>query len=39
MAAEKSVGKEEAIKAWKKLKTLDIPKNYRAWKKYKSGKK
>ncbi len=37
LAAEKGATKEKAIKVWKKLKTLDIPKNYRAWKKYKGG--
>ena len=36
LAAEKGARKEEAIKAWKKLKTLDIPKNYLDWKKYKA---
>lgn len=36
LAAEKGATKEEAIRVWKKLKTLDIPKDYRAWKKYKS---
>ncbi|HEV7645442.1 MAG TPA: SAP domain-containing protein [Pyrinomonadaceae bacterium] len=34
LAAEKGATKEEAIKVWKKLKILDIPKNYRAWKKH-----
>jgi SAP domain-containing new25 len=35
LGAEKAVPKEDAIKAWKELKALDMPKNYRAWKKYK----
>ena len=30
-AAEKGATRAEAIKAWKKLKTLDAPKTYRAW--------
>ncbi len=31
LAAEKGATKEQAIKAWRKLKTLDVPKNYRSW--------
>ncbi len=31
LAAEKDATREQAIKAWKKLKSLDVPKNYRAW--------
>jgi hypothetical protein len=31
LAAEKGATKEQALKAWRKLKTLDIPKNYRSW--------
>ena len=31
LAAEKGATKEQAMKAWRKLKTLDIPKNYRSW--------
>jgi hypothetical protein len=31
LAAEKGATREQAIKAWKKLKTLDVPKNYRSW--------
>ncbi len=34
LSAEKGATKEEAIRVWKKLKTLDIPKNYKSWKKY-----
>jgi len=30
-AAEKDATKEQAMKAWRKLKTLDVPKNYRSW--------
>jgi hypothetical protein len=33
LATEKDATKEQAINAWKKLKTLDGPKNYRFWKK------
>jgi hypothetical protein len=33
LAAEKNATRAQAIKAWQKLKTLAIPKNYRAWKK------
>ena len=31
LAAEKGATREQAIRAWKKLKTLDVPKNYRSW--------
>ncbi len=31
LAAEKGATKEQAMKAWRKLKTLDIPKNYSSW--------
>jgi hypothetical protein len=31
LAAEKGATRTQAIKAWKKLKTLNVPKNYRAW--------
>jgi len=31
LAAEKGATKEQAMKAWRKLKTLDVPKNYRSW--------
>lgn len=31
LATEKGATKEEAMKAWGKLKTLDIPKNYLSW--------
>ena len=39
LKAEKGATKEQAIKAWKELKTLDAPKNYRSWKKFHSSKK
>ena len=32
LAAEKGATHEQAIKAWRQLKSLDAPKNYRAWK-------
>jgi len=38
MAAEQSATRELAIKAWKTLKTLDVPKDYRSWKKLQSSK-
>jgi hypothetical protein len=38
LAAEKGASREQAIRAWKKLKTLDLPKNYRSWANYQSGK-
>jgi hypothetical protein len=31
LAAEKGATREQAIRAWKKLKTLDAPKTYRSW--------
>ena len=34
LAAERNATRDEAISAWGQLKRLDIPKNYRAWKKY-----
>jgi hypothetical protein len=36
LAAEKDATREKAIKAWKKLKTLDIPKDYRSWSRFQS---
>ena len=38
LAADKSATREQAIKAWKKLKTLDVPKDYRSWARYWSTK-
>jgi SAP domain-containing new25 len=38
LAAEKGATREQAIKAWKKLKTLDIPKDYRSWARSRSSK-
>lgn len=37
LAAEKGATREQAIRAWKKLKTLDVPKNYRSWVKSRSS--
>ena len=36
LKAEKGANREQAIKAWEELKTLDAPKNYRSWKKFQS---
>ena len=38
LAAEKVATREQAIRAWEKLKTLDVPKNYRSWVKSQSSK-
>ncbi|MEP6820138.1 MAG: SAP domain-containing protein [bacterium] len=38
LAAEKGATREQAVKAWKKLKTMDVPKDYRSWAKYQSSK-
>jgi hypothetical protein len=38
LAAEKGATKEQAMKAWEQLKTLDIPKNYRSWVKAQSSR-
>jgi hypothetical protein len=38
LAAEKGATREQAMKAWRKLKTLDIPKNYRSWVESQSSK-
>lgn len=38
-AGEKGATREDAIKAWRKLKSLDVPKNYRAWKRVQSNSK
>jgi hypothetical protein len=31
LAAEKRATREQAMRAWEKLKKLDVPKNYRSW--------
>ena len=38
LRAETNATREQAIKAWKQLKKMDIPKNYRAWAKNHSAK-
>lgn len=37
LASEKGATREQAIQAWKKLKTLDAPKDYRSWVKSQSS--
>ena len=34
LAGEENATREQAVKAWRQLKKLDIPKDYRSWKKY-----
>ena len=34
---EKSATREDAIKTWKKLKTMDIPKDYQSWRRFKDS--
>lgn len=38
LSAEKGATKEQAMKAWKKLKAIDAPKNYRSWARSQSSK-
>lgn len=38
LAAEEGATRKQAIEAWKRLKTLDVPKNYRSWVKSQSSK-
>jgi hypothetical protein len=38
LAAEEGATREQAIETWKRLKTLDVPKNYRSWVKSQSSK-
>jgi hypothetical protein len=38
LAAEKGATREQAMKAWEKLKSLDAPKTYRAWTQVRSSK-
>ena len=38
LAAEKGATREQAIKAWETLKSLDVPKNYHAWTQVRSSK-
>jgi len=39
LAAEKGATREQAIREWKKLKTLDVPKDYRSWARYHSPRR
>jgi len=39
LAKEKGATREQAIREWKKLKTLDVPKDYRSWARYQSAKR
>jgi hypothetical protein len=38
LAAEKGATREQAMRAWEKLKALDVPKDYRSWVKSQSSK-
>ena len=38
LAGEKGATREQAMRAWEKLKALDVPKNYRSWVKSQSSK-
>lgn len=38
MAAERNATREQAIRAWTMLKALDVPKDYRSWKRFQSSK-
>jgi len=39
LAGEKGATREQAIRAWKKLKRLEVPKDYGSWAKYQSSKR
>jgi len=39
LAGEKGSTREQAIRAWKKLKKLDVPKDYRSWTRTQSAKR
>ena len=39
LAAEKGATRDQAIREWKKLKTLDVPKDYRSWTRYHAAKR
>jgi hypothetical protein len=39
LAREKGATREQAIRAWKKLKKLDVPKDYRSWTRTQSAKR
>jgi hypothetical protein len=38
MAAEQNATRQQAIRAWTMLKALDVPKDYRSWKRFRSSK-
>jgi hypothetical protein len=38
LAAERDATREQALRAWKKLKKLDLPKDYRSWVRFNSSK-
>jgi len=38
LAKEPGATREQALKAWERLKTLDIPKNYQAWRRFQATK-
>jgi hypothetical protein len=38
MAGEQRATREQAIRAWTTLKSLDVPKDYRSWKRFRSAK-
>ena len=38
LAGEEGATREQALKAWEKLKTLDTPKTYRSWVRFQSSK-
>lgn len=38
LASQKGATKEQAVKAWKKLKKMDSPKNYKSWKRMQNSK-
>ena len=38
LAKEKNASRESALEAWRELKRLDIPKDYRSWKKHRQSR-
>jgi hypothetical protein len=38
LAGEKNATRKQAVNAWRRLKKLDIPKDYQSWKKYRQQK-
>jgi hypothetical protein len=39
LASEKGATREEAVKAWRQLKSMDVPKDYRSWVKARSSRR